>query len=109
IGQTFSLIVDCQDRKFITIAEVLTTPQPNISWRRSLIGPKLASSFLLISRPYNIHNISTWGCNRMLLIFENKIFLSLLLVIFTSAQEVLAVVRSAVIHIPAIGLDITNT
>ena len=37
-------------RKFITIAEVLSTPQPNISWRRSLIGPKLVAWNELYSR-----------------------------------------------------------
>jgi len=36
--------------KFMTIAEVMASEQPNISWRRSLFGPKLVAWRELLSR-----------------------------------------------------------
>ena len=44
-------------KKFMTIAEVLATAQPNISWRRSLIGPKLVAWNELLSRIDHINII----------------------------------------------------
>src|SRR6266540_6268437 len=37
-------------KKFMTIVEVLATAQPNISWRRSLLGPKLVAWNELLSQ-----------------------------------------------------------
>ena len=56
-------------RKFITIAEVLSTPQPNISWRRSLIGPKLVAWNELYSRIARVQldqgeDEFTWGLTK---------------------------------------------
>ncbi len=44
-------------KKFMTIAEVLTVAQPNISWRRSLLGAKLAAWNELLSRVAQINLI----------------------------------------------------
>ena len=57
-------------RKFITIAEVLSTPQPNISWRRSLIGPKLVAWNELYSRNTRVQldqgeDEFTWGLTKL--------------------------------------------
>ena len=40
--------------KHVTIAEVLSGPSPNLSWRRDLIGPKLVAWNNLLSRIANI-------------------------------------------------------
>ena len=41
-------------RKFVTIADVLSEAEPNVAWRRSLIGPKLAAWNELLSRIANV-------------------------------------------------------
>jgi hypothetical protein len=40
--------------KHVTIAEILSGPSPNLSWRRDLIGPKLVAWNNLLPRIANI-------------------------------------------------------